>query len=155
DLKEITNRHKITQHKAVALIDEQLQHQFQRRPLPLQQCREGHQRLDQGRTKGIDLPNHVPDARAREQDIEHFVAYLSGLVNCFLELPGRCGGLWTQQAFFYNHGEIPVFERDRVKTRLPPVEDIGKTQLLCARQVVTNQLTQVALTRNETDNGNG
>src|SRR5262249_46064345 len=86
---------------------------------------------------------------------EHFVAHPGSLVKGFLELPGRCGGLRTQQAFFYNGREGPVFERNSVKTRLPPVEDISKSQLLCAWQVVANQLTQVPLTRNKTDNGNG
>ena len=48
------------------------------------------------------------------------------------ELPGRFGRFRAQQPFFDNRRQVAVLQRDGVKTRLPPVQDIGKPELLGA-----------------------
>ena len=56
--------HHVAHLERLAVVDQELHHHLQGRPLPLEHAGDGDQRLHQGRAEGVDLAEHLAVALA-------------------------------------------------------------------------------------------
>ena len=150
-VEQVADRHDVADFERVALIDQQLHHHLERRPLALQHAGDGDERLHEGRAERVDLAEHLPVALVRQQDVHHCLADRSRLLERRVELPFGRLALGLEHALLGDGRQVAVLQGDRVEPSLLLVERVAEVQLLGARHVVADQLAQVPLPGHEAD----
>ena len=89
DVEQVAHRHHVADLERLAVVDQELHHHLQGRPLALEHAGDGDQRLHQGRAERVDLAEHLPVALAGEQDVHHAVLHPRRLLEGRVQLrPG-------------------------------------------------------------------
>ncbi len=126
---QIANRDQAAEAELIAPLDEEGQHQLQRRALTLQHGGGRDQRLHQRRAEGIDLAEHAALAIGAEQRVHDVPPPVRELLEGRVELDFRSGVLRAEQAPLRDDRQVPVLKVDPVEARLPVAERIGELQL--------------------------
>ena len=87
---QVAQRDQVAHLQRVALVDQQLQHDLQGRPLALEHAGDGHQGLHQRRAERVDHAEHLPVGFAGQQRLHDLVPDLDRLLEGVLQLrPAR------------------------------------------------------------------
>ena len=87
---QITERDHVPQPQRVPPVDEQLQHDLEGGPLPLQGARHGHERLDEGRAERVDHLEHGPVGLPCQEHFHDLGPHLRRLLERLFQLgPAR------------------------------------------------------------------
>ena len=83
---EVAAGDQVADPERVPLLDQELEHDLQRRPLALEDAGDGHQRLHQGRAEGVDHPEHLAVAVVGQQGLHDLGPDLDRLLEGPLQL---------------------------------------------------------------------
>ena len=126
---QVAQRDHVAQPEGVPAVDQQLQHDLQGRPLPLQSAGDRHQRLDQGRAEGVDELEHRPVGFPGQQDLHDLLPHLGGLLERLLQLGPAGIVLGLQDPLLGDHRQVAVLQGDRVEPAFPVLQYVAEVQL--------------------------
>ena len=130
---QVAQRDHVPQPQGVPPVDQQLEHDLQGGPLPLQGTRDRHQGLDQRRAERVDQLEHRPVGFPGQQDLHDLLPHLGGLLEGVLQLGPAGVVLGLQHPLLGDHRQVAVLQGDRVEPALPVRQHVGEVQLLDAR----------------------
>ena len=84
-----------------------------------------------------------------QQDVQHLLAYACGFFEGLVQLLPFGLAARLQQASLDDGRQVTVFQLDLVEARPPPLQHVGKCQLLRTGHGRADQLAQVTLARDE------
>ena len=148
---EVAAGDQVADPQRVALLDQQLEHDLQRRPLALEHAGDGHQRLHQRRAERVDHAEHLAVAVVGQERLHDLGADLDRLLEGALQLLAARLVLRPQDALLGDDGEVAVLQDDRVEPALPVPQGVGEVELVGAGGVLAHQVAQVALAGDEAD----
>ena len=151
EIKQIADRNDLPQLQRVALSGEELHHHLDGRALALEQRRNRDERFHERGAERIQLPKIVGIALGRQQHPHHFLAEVFRLREGLINLRARGFRLRFENALLGDDREIAVLQLDGVEAPLPVTQHIHESQLLRARDVLPDEVAQVALPGDETD----
>ena len=155
DVEQVADRNEIGDFERVAVVDEELHEDFQRRPLPLEDAGDGDERLDQCRREGIDLAEDLLVAVLREEGVDDARADVCCALEGGVDLgPGRFA-LWAEDPLLGNHREIAVGEFDLAKAVFVPLHELAVVGLARAGHALPHELTEIALAGDEARDRHG
>lgn len=157
-VEDRAQRDQLTGGEGVAVVDEQLQHQLQRRALPLQGAGDVDHRVQERRAERVHRPERglvgaaalgvqerLPDLRLRTRDP----------LETGLDL-GPCAFIfWLEEPLPDDLGQVRVGELDEVEPAVPVLEGVEQRGLLGARDVASHEFAQVPLPGHEADDRRG
>ena len=149
DVEQVADRHEVGHLERVAVIDEELHEHLERGPFALEDARHGDERLDQGRRKGIHLPEHLPVAVGGEERVHHAGAHARGAVESGVDLGPGGGALRPQHALLGDHGQIAVGELDRAEAAAVPADEVDVVEPGGAGHGGADEVAEVALPGDE------
>ena len=152
-VEEVAHRDDVAELEAVALIDEELEHELEGGALALQERGYGDQGLHERRSEGIDLPEHRAVTVAGQQGGEDLLADLRGPLEGGVELRARRRVLREEHPALHDRRQVAVLQGDLVEACLPPVQHVREPELSGAGQVLADQFAQVPLAGDEAHDG--
>ncbi len=136
-VEQIAHWHDVAQLERVLLLDQQLEHDLQRRPFTLQHRRNVHQGFHESRAERVNLAESGRIGIARQQHIHHFLLDLLRLPEGIIHLLPGGFGLGFEDSPLGDGWQVPVFQFDGGEPSFPMLERVAETDDACPGQVFT------------------
>jgi hypothetical protein len=153
NVEEVANADDVADLKVFDVLDKELGEQANRRAFALERVGERHEGVHEDRAERVQ-PAELLLVELAEEELPRGVAELGahrpeGVVERLL----RGVVLRPQDALLGDRGEVAVLEVDRVEASLGPLQRVAHERVLKALVIAADHLGEIALTRDETDEG--